>query len=89
MSKSVRAVVLQALDDAADIMSSAHFAQALSAGEDIDLEAMGVDSLSRFEAIMQIEEELGIELDDDELVEQQTLNRLVAYLEQRMKAVVA
>ena len=53
---SIRALVVKALDDTADILSNARFAQALAEGQDIDLEDIGVDSLSRFEAIMQIEE---------------------------------
>ena len=85
---SIRALVVKALDDTADILSNARFAQALAAGQDIDLEDIGVDSLSRFEAIMQIEEALGIELDDDELAEQQTLNGLVTFLEQRVGVAV-
>ena len=85
---SIRALVVKALDDTADILSNARFAQALAEGQDIDLEDIGVDSLSRFEAIMQIEEALGIELDDDELTEQQTLNGLVAFLEQRVGVAV-
>jgi acyl carrier protein len=85
---SIRALVVKALDDTADILSNARFAQALAEGQDIDLEDIGVDSLSRFEAIMQIEEALGIELDDDELTEQQTLNGLVAFLEKRVGVAV-
>ena len=85
---SIRALVVKALDDTDDILSNARFAQALAEGQDIDLEDIGVDSLSRFEAIMQIEEALGIELDDDELTEQQTLNGLVAFLEQRVGVAV-
>ena len=76
---SIRALVVKALDDTADILSNARFAQALAAGQDIDLEDIGVDSLSRFEAIM---------LDDDELTEQQTLNGLVAFLEKRVGVAV-
>lgn len=82
----IRALVIDALDEAAGIRTNAAFARALARGEDIELAAIEVDSLSRFEAIMRIEEELGIEIDDDEMLEQETLGRLVIYLEGRVAA---
>lgn len=83
---NIRTLVIRVLDEVAGIRSNAAFAEALRSGDDILLEAIGVDSLARFEAIMQIEDSLGIEIDDDELLEQQTLNRLVQFLEQRAAA---
>lgn len=77
----VRALVIDALDQAAGVRTNAVFARAIAAGEDVPLSSIDVDSLSRFEAIMQIEDELGIEIDDDEMMEQGTLNGLVAYLQ--------
>lgn len=82
----IRALVIDALDEAAGIRTNAAFARSLARGEDIELAAIEVDSLSRFEAIMRIEEELGIEIDDDEMLEQETLGRLVLYLEGRVAA---
>jgi acyl carrier protein len=79
----IRALVIGVLDEVAGIRTNAAFADALVKGDDISLEAIGVDSLARFEAIMKLEEALGIEIDDDELVEQETLNRLVVFLEER------
>lgn len=77
----VRALVIDALDHAAGVRTNAVFARAMAAGEDVPLESIEVDSLSRFEAIMQIEDTLGIEIDDDEMMEQGTLNGLVSYLQ--------
>jgi acyl carrier protein len=79
----VRALVINTLDEVAGVRSNAAFARALQTGDDISLDALEVDSLSRFEAIMRIEEDLSIEIDDDEMVEQQTLNRLIAFIEAR------
>jgi acyl carrier protein len=80
---AIRALVIEVLDEVAGIRSNAAFADALRSGGDMALAMLDLDSLARFEAIMLIEEALGIELDDDELLEQQTLNRLVTFLETR------
>ena len=56
----------------------------LTAGADVSLDALGLDSLARFEVIMQIEEALDIELDDDEVLEQQSVKNLVSFIEERI-----
>jgi acyl carrier protein len=78
-----RTVVLDALDATIGIKGNPEFAKAQIAGEDIDLVELNIDSLSRMEAIMMIEEALDIEIDDDEVLEQKTVNGLIAYIEQR------
>lgn len=80
MTDAIRKLVVDALDQAAGIRANPAFAAALNAGDDIELAALEVDSLSRFEAMMAIEDALGIELDDDEVMAQQTLDRLVAHV---------
>lgn len=79
--KPVRTVVLNALDETIGIRTNPDFARALRENRDIRLADLQVDSLTRFEAMMLIEEALGIEIDDDEMVAQDTVNGLVAYLE--------
>lgn len=77
----IRALVIRILDDVAGIQNNAAFTEALMQDKDVSLDLMDVDSLARFDAIMQIEDSLGIEIDDDELLEQATLNSLVAFVE--------
>lgn len=79
-----RTVVVEALDKIIGLKGNPVFARAMVAGSDIKLTDLEMDSLSRMEAIMLIEEALNIELDDDEVLEQVTLNGLVDYIERRV-----
>ena len=81
MTIAVRDLVLDALDKSAGIRANPAFFRQLSNGEDLNLAALEIDSLSRFEAMMQIEDALGIELDDDEVTASETLGQLVALIE--------
>lgn len=83
---SVRALVIRVLDDVAGIQNNTAFAQALQQDQDISLELMNIDSLARFDAMMQLEDSLGIEIDDDQLLEQATLNQLVTFVESLVEA---
>ena len=49
-------------------------------GEDVDLDDLRLDSLDRFEVMMYVEEQLGIELDEDDLTEQKTVHGLLKHL---------
>ena len=80
---SVRTVVLDALDKTVGLRGNPVFAKAMLDGTDIRLNDLDIDSLSRMEAIMLIEEALGIEVDDDEVMEQETLNSLIEFVEGR------
>ncbi|QLQ19624.1 MAG: hypothetical protein HZT43_14780 [Exiguobacterium profundum] len=77
----IRTLVIRVLDDVAGIQNNAAFTEALLQDKDVSLDLMNVGDLARFDAIMQIEDSLGIEIDDDELLEQATLNSLVAFVE--------
>lgn len=79
--KSIRSVVIDALDSTIGIRSNPVFFDALTEGRDIELVALEVDSLTRFETLMQIEEALDIEIDDDEMMAQETLDGLIRYVE--------
>lgn len=83
---SIRALVISVLDDVAGIQNNTAFAQALQQDQDISLELMNIDSLARFDAMMQLEDSLGIEIDDDQLLEQATLNQLVTFVESLVEA---
>lgn len=80
----VRKTVFDALHTATGLFDNPTHAKAFFRNEDISFAELDIDSLSRFEMIMLIEEKLAIELDDDEVVSQGSLNTLVAYLEQRV-----
>jgi acyl carrier protein len=83
MSKVLNLVV-NALAEASGAKSDDEKTNKLKAGQDIALDALNLDSLARFEVIMQIEEALDIELDDDEILEQQTVLKLVNFIENRV-----
>ena len=78
-------VVLQALSDVVGDTVMPEQMAGLATGVDIDFETLNLESLSRFEVMMQIEDALDLELDDDEVLEQGTVLGLVAYLEAKQK----
>ena len=81
----VRKAVLDALQMATGFFDNPSHAKAFFGNNDISFAELDIESLSRFEMTMLIEEELGIELDDDEVVSQGSMNALIAYLEQRVR----
>lgn len=76
----IRAVVIDALDASAGVRGNPVFAGAIARGEDVRFDALELDSLTRFEVMMHLEEALGIELDDDEVEGAGTLDALVHHL---------
>jgi acyl carrier protein len=81
----IRDVAIRALDRATGFLSDPELARLALSGQDIDLARLELDSLGRFEAMMEIEEKLGIEIDDDEIGEIDCLNGLVAFLQARVE----
>jgi acyl carrier protein len=77
---AIRALLIDALDASAGVRGNPAFAGAIARGEDIGLDALALDSLTRFEVMMHLEEALGIELDDDEVAAAATLDGLVRHL---------
>lgn len=76
-------LVIDALMTAAERDTPAAVLEDLQNGKDIPLAALELESLSRFEVIMQIEEALDIELDDDEITAQDTVGGLIALIDAR------
>lgn len=79
-AQDIRRIVIDALDAAAGIRGDPRFAGPLLRGDDVAFADLEIDSLSRFEVMMHLEEALGIELDDDEVAEAATLDGLVRHL---------
>lgn len=77
----VKRVVLDALAGAMGGKNSPGVRAGLETGTDVAFDTLDLDSLSRFELMMQIEDALDVELDDDEVQEQGTVLGLVAFLE--------
>ncbi|WP_342071601.1 phosphopantetheine-binding protein [Yoonia algicola] len=73
-------LVISALEDACSTHTPPEVLARLKAGEDIALEALNLDSLNRFEAIMRIEEELDVELDESDVSNQETVHALAKHL---------
>ncbi|MCL4188440.1 MAG: acyl carrier protein [Rhodobacteraceae bacterium] len=80
----VRAAVVAALDEIAGLMSNPEIGPALARGEDVPFARIEMDSLTRFEVIMRLEEAFGIELDDDEVLAQDSVGGLAGFIEGRL-----
>ena len=80
---NVRDIVIRALHNASGFLSDPEMARLALSGEDLALDRLELDSLSRFEVMMEIEERLSIEVDDDEIDGLTTLDALVAFVESR------
>lgn len=81
MTAHIRKTVISALHTATDILNDPDLGQAVLNGADLDFDDIDIDSLSRFELIMHVEDALDLELDDDDLIRQTSLNQLIAFLE--------
>lgn len=84
MRPDVRRAVVTALDEIAGLMSNPEIGPALARGEDVPFARFEMDSLTRFEVIMRLEEEFGIELDDDEVLAQDSVAGLARFIEGRL-----
>ena len=80
----VRDIVIRALDKASGFLSDPEMALLALSGQDLALDRLELDSLSRFEAMMEIEDRLSIEVDDDEVDGLTTLDALVAFVASRV-----
>ncbi len=76
-------LVIAALEKASGANTSPDVFADLRNGKDVAFEDLEMDSLSRFEVIMQIEEALDIELDEDEILAQATVFSLAAFVSER------
>lgn len=83
MSKNIRDTVVRALDEAVGIMRDPESGPALLRGEDVQFSNIEIDSLSMFEMLMFIEEELGIDIDLDEVEGLPSVDALVRHLDTR------
>ena len=81
MTTDIRTTVLQALTEVLDNDTAKVALPRLAAGHDVDIADLGLDSLSRFDVMMRIEDALEVELDDDQMLEQGSVGALIAYLE--------
>lgn len=79
----IRDTVIRALDKASGFLSDPELARLALSGQDLDLDRLELDSLGRFTAMMEIEEQLSIEVDDDEISGLATLDQLVAFVAAR------
>lgn len=73
-------LVISALENACNTHTPPEILEKLTSREDVNLEDLNLDSLSRFEAIMQIEDELDVELDETDLTNQKTVHGLAKHL---------
>ncbi len=76
-------LVVSALTDACTEKTPKDILTKLQNREDVLLEDLLLDSLSRFEVMMKIEDTLDIELDEDDLIDQKSVQGLANYLASR------
>lgn len=86
MSGDLRGLVVAAIDRATATLNRPDLARELAEGRDIAFDRLEMDSLSLFEVVMEIEDQLGLELDADEVIRQGSVDGLVAYLGARVGA---
>lgn len=84
MTKSIRDTVVTALHQATGLLNDPDLAREVLAGRNIAFSRIEMDSLSLFEVIMEIEEELDLALDADEISDLPDLNALIAFLGSRV-----
>jgi len=77
---NIKEIVVSALLEAAENVSTKEALANLGAGVDFDLAELGLESLHKMQIIMHIEEVLDIELDIDDVSEQETLGALVDFV---------
>jgi acyl carrier protein len=80
MSDSLRDVVVAALNKATGVLNEPEMARQILSGADVAFADLDLDSLTMFEMIMEIEEQLGIEMNLDAVAEAKGLDEVVAYL---------
>lgn len=85
MSKILN-LVTKALSAASGAKTDASVLARLKAGDDVLFVDLDMDSLARFEVIMQIEDAFEIELDEDEVLEQGSVKALVQFIENRVQS---
>ncbi|WP_333715057.1 acyl carrier protein [Yoonia sp.] len=83
---NARSVVVDALAAASDGAIAEDVLDGLRAGGDIALDTLNLTSLKRFEIIMRIEEVFAIEVDDDEVMEQESIASLIAMVEAKRQS---
>lgn len=82
--QEVSTLVVEAIEAATGFLNDRKTYQALSAGQDLSLSALELDSLATFEIIMFLEERLGLELDADAFGPDVTIHGLAKLLTSRL-----
>lgn len=80
----VSTLVVEAIEAATGFLNDRKTYQTLSAGQDLALSALELDSLATFEIIMSLEERLGLELDADAFGPDATIHGLAKLLTSRL-----
>lgn len=74
---NARSIVIAALDKTTGLMNSPTLAPIILSGGDFDLSELGVDSLTTYEIIMLLEDEIGVEIAPATLISAKTLSELI------------
>jgi acyl carrier protein len=82
---NVRNIVISALDKTTGLLNSPALAQIIHSGGDFELSELGVDSLTNYEIIMLLEDEIGVEIPPAILMSAKTLSELINSIEFALK----
>lgn len=83
MSKALD-VLIAAVQECTDVLDDPKLIEGLRQGQDIRMEDIALDSLARYEVMMRVEDSLGIEIDDNEIVEHEGLLAIAATIEAKV-----
>jgi acyl carrier protein len=78
---TARAVVIEALNTTCGLMNRPELASVILKGGDIELDRLDIDSLSAYEVIMLIEDELDVNVKPTAVFNSRTLSELVAEID--------
>lgn len=77
--------IVKIFQETAKVLKEEGALASLRAGNDVRFDEFAVESITRFEMIMQIEDAYDIDLDDHELVAQETFLELVRLVESKVE----
>jgi acyl carrier protein len=78
--KNIREIIISAIHESTGFLNDPKFFKSKNDNIDIIFSEIDIDSLSRFEIVMHIEEALDIELDSEDVFNHQSLFELEEYL---------
>jgi acyl carrier protein len=83
---NIRNIIITALDKTTGVLNNSTIAPIILAGGDIDLLELGIDSLTTYEIIMILEDEIGIEISPSTLMSAKSIAELTRSIDRIVQA---